>query len=119
MGIAVKILRPIIVFLGLVAAWEALVLLSGVQHFILPGPLRVARALIVRWPELIGHAGVTVAEILLGLALGLILGCLSALIIATFRPARRWLLPVLVVSQAIPVFALAPVLAFQLAHAKL
>ena len=111
-----KILRPIIVFLGLVAAWEALVLLSGVQHFILPGPLRVARALIVRWPELIGHAGVTVAEILLGLALGVFLGCLSALIIATFRPARRWLLPVLVVSQAIPVFALAPVLVLWLGY---
>ncbi len=111
-----KILRPIIVFLGLVTAWEALVLLSGVQHFILPGPLRVARALIVRWPELIGHAGVTVAVILLGLALGVFLGCLSALIIATFRPARRWLLPVLVVSQAIPVFALAPVLVLWLGY---
>ncbi len=111
-----RILRPIIVFLGLVAAWEALVLLSGVQHFILPGPLRVARALIARWPELIGHAGVTAAEILLGLALGMFLGCLSALVIATFRPARRWLMPVLVVSQAIPVFALAPVLVLWLGY---
>src|SRR3546814_14116908 len=27
-----------------------------------------------------------------------------------FRPARHWLLPVVVVSQAIPVFALAPLL---------
>ena len=105
-----KILRPIIVFLGLVAAWELLVLATGVQHFILPGPLRVARALAAHWPELLEHAGVTVTEILLGLALGTLLGCLTALIIASFRPARRWLLPVLVVSQAIPVFALAPVL---------
>ena len=29
---------------------------------------------------------------------------------AYFRPARRWLLPVLVISQAVPVFALAPLL---------
>ena len=29
---------------------------------------------------------------------------------AYFRPARSWILPVLVVSQAVPVFALAPVL---------
>ncbi len=105
-----KVLRPVIIFLGLIAAWQVLVLATGAPHYILPGPLRVARALVERWPELIGHAGVTVAEILLGLALGLFLGCLSALIIASFRPARRWLMPVLVVSQAIPVFALAPVL---------
>ena len=111
-----KFLRPIIVFVGLIAAWEALVLLSGVQHFILPGPGRVARALAAHWPELLEHAGVTITEILLGLALGALLGCLSALIIASFRPARRWLLPVLVVSQAIPVFALAPVLVLWLGY---
>ena len=105
-----KVLRPIIIFLGLIAAWEALVLATGVEHFILPGPGRVARALVERWTELMGHAGVTVSEIVLGLALGALLGCGSALLIASFRPARRWLLPVLVVSQAIPVFALAPVL---------
>ncbi len=111
-----KVLRPIIIFLGLIAAWEALVLATGVEHFILPGPGRVARALMERWPELIGHAGVTVTEIVLGLVLGTGLGCASALLIASFRPARRWLLPVLVVSQAIPVFALAPVLVLWLGY---
>ncbi len=111
-----KVLRPIIVFLGLVAAWELLVLATDVQHFILPGPGRVARALATHWPELLEHAGVTVTEILLGLALGALLGCLSALVIASFRPARLWLLPVLVVSQAIPVFALAPVLVLWLGY---
>ncbi len=111
-----KVLRPIIIFLGLIAAWEALVLATGVEHFILPGPGRVARALVARWPELIGHAGVTGTEIVLGLVLGTLLGCASALLIASFRPARRWLLPVLVVSQAIPVFALAPVLVLWLGY---
>ncbi len=105
-----KILRPVIIFLGLIGAWQIVVLATGAPHYILPGPVRVARALVARWPELLGHAGVTVLEILLGLALGVLLGCASALVIASFRPARRWLLPVLVVSQAIPVFTLAPML---------
>jgi putative hydroxymethylpyrimidine transport system permease protein len=65
-----KILRPVIVFIGLIAAWWALVLATGAPHFILPGPLLVARALAAHWPELLEHAGVTVTEILLGLALG-------------------------------------------------
>ncbi len=111
-----KYLRPLIIFLGLIAVWQIVVLATEAPHYILPGPARVARALAERWPELLGHAGVTVSEILLGLALGALLGCLSALVIASFRPARRWLLPVLVVSQAIPVLALAPVLVLWLGY---
>ncbi len=111
-----RVLRPLVIFLGLIATWQIVVLATGAPHYILPGPARVARALLERWPELLGHAGVTVAEILLGLALGALLGCVSALVIASFRPARRWLLPVLVVSQAIPVFALAPVLVLWLGY---
>ncbi len=111
-----KLLRPLVIFLGLIGTWQIVVWATAAPHYILPGPARVARALIERWPELLGHAGVTALEILLGLALGALLGCISALIIASFRPARRWLLPVLVVSQAIPVFALAPVLVLWLGY---
>jgi putative hydroxymethylpyrimidine transport system permease protein len=111
-----RVLRPLIIFLGLIGAWQMVVLATGAPHYILPAPARVARALAERWPELLGHAGVTALEIVLGLALGALLGCVSALVIASFRPARRWLLPVLVVSQAIPVFALAPVLVLWLGY---
>ncbi len=105
-----NLLRGAVIFLGLLAVWQALVSLTGVESFILPGPLAVARALASRWSLLAENAGVTILEILLGLACGSLLGAASALLIAAFRPARQWLLPVLVVSQAIPVFALAPLL---------
>ena len=110
------LLRPVIIFAGLIAVWQAIVSVTGVEHFILPAPGRVALVLVERWPELLGHAGVTITEILLGLLLGTVFGCASAVLIASFRPARRWLLPVLVVSQAIPVFALAPVLVLWLGY---
>ncbi len=109
-------LRPIVIFLCLIGAWQALVWLTGVEHFILPGPGRVAVALVERWPSLLRHAGITIVEILLGLAIGVVLGCASAIVISALRPARRWLLPVLVVSQAIPVFALAPILVLWLGY---
>ncbi len=105
-----RILRPLVIFLGLIGAWQFVVWATAAPHYILPAPGRVARALLERWPELIGHAGITALEILLGLALGVLLGCISALVIASFRPARRWLLPVLVISQAIKEFTLAPML---------
>lgn len=111
-----RVIRALVVFLGLVLAWQGLVMLTGAPHFILPPPLRVTRALAENWPLLLDHAGITVLEVLLGLVLGATLGCTSALIIATQSLARRWLLPVLVVSQAIPVFALAPVLVLWLGY---
>lgn len=111
-----RLLRPTVIFLGLLGAWQALVAVTGVQHYILPGPGRVAWALADNWRILLGQAGVTAAEILLGLVLGTALGIGSALMIASFRPVRRWLMPVLVVSQAIPVFAIAPVLVLWLGY---
>ena len=110
------VLRPIVIFLVLLALWQALVWATAVEAFILPGPGLVALALVAHWQNLLGHAAVTVSEILLGLVIGTLLGCASAILIQAVRPARRWLLPVLVVSQAIPVFALAPILVLWLGY---
>ena len=103
-------LRPIIVFVGILAAWQAIVSGFSIAPFILPGPLAVFDIAVERADTLAGHAMVTVSEILLGLLFGTIMGTVSALVMAYFRSARAWVLPVLVVSQAVPVFALAPVL---------
>ncbi len=103
-------LRPLIVFAGLLVLWQAIVSLFGVAPFILPAPLDVLTTAIARADILAGHARITILEIFLGLIFGTAFGALSALTMAYFRPARSWILPVLVVSQAVPVFALAPVL---------
>jgi len=104
------LLRPLVILLGLLIVWQAAVWLSDVPHFMLPGPGAVLAVLRERYVVLAGHTLVTVSEILLGLLFGTALGATSALLMAYFRPARAWLMPVLVVSQAIPVFALAPIL---------
>jgi putative hydroxymethylpyrimidine transport system permease protein len=95
---------------GLVLLWQGFVWVTGVPPFLLPSPWRVAQALIARWDSIASHALVTGTEILAGLALGTLLGCTMALTLAAWRGGRRWLLPVLVVFQAIPVFAIAPLL---------
>jgi len=103
-------LRPLIVFAGLLVVWQGVVSAFAVAPFILPPPLAVLETAIARADILAGHASITIAEIFLGLIFGTAFGALNALTMAYFRPARAWILPVLVVSQAIPVFALAPVL---------
>ncbi|MGE0256536.1 MAG: ABC transporter permease [Alphaproteobacteria bacterium] len=102
--------RPFIVFAGLIVVWQAVVTVFGLPRFILPPPLLVAEMLVERADTLAAHAMLTLLEIVLGLVFGTLLGAASALVMATVRAARTWLLPVLVVSQAVPVFALAPVL---------
>ncbi len=100
----------------MIAAWEFAVRALGVASYILPAPSAVATALWSRPAFFVHHAGVTGAEILIGLALGIVLGGLFALTLAFAAPLRRWLMPVLVVSQALPVFAIAPLLVIWLGY---
>jgi putative hydroxymethylpyrimidine transport system permease protein len=103
-------LRPIIILCGLVTVWQIVIWLTQVEHFILPAPAAVAGAIIDDWDLLLDNAGITLAEIIIGLILGVAFGCLTALTMAASARARVWVLPVVVASQAIPVFALAPLL---------
>ncbi len=105
-----RLLKPLGIIIGLMVAWQLLVSVSGVQSFILPGPGRVIETLFKHLDLLLEHAAVTLTEMVIGLLAGSVLGLFSALSLTQFRSLRAWLLPVLVISQAIPVFALAPVL---------
>lgn len=105
-----NLLRALVAAAGLLLLWQGFVWWSEVPPFLLPSPARVALALVDRWDSLLHHALITASEILLGLALGTALGCLMALALAAWPAGRRWLLPLLLMSQAIPVFAIAPLL---------
>lgn len=102
--------RACLIFSLLLAAWWLLVKVTGVPKFILPSPDLVLQRLWELRVALWHHTVVTFTEIVLGLLLGLSMGLCFALAMLRFRPVRLWLLPVLLASQAIPVFALAPVL---------
>ncbi len=109
-------MRALVTVAVLLAVWQGVVAATGVPRFILPPPGRVATTLWSQWAVIGPHALTTLAEILLGLLLGAALGAAAAMTIAQFAAARRWLLPVLVASQAVPVFALAPILVLWLGY---
>ena len=105
-----KLVRYTVLAGGFLLLWQLLVTVTAVPPYILPGPLPVLRAIIGHIPVLSGHLLITLAEILLGLSIGTILGSCCALVMIILPMIRPWMLPILVVSQAIPVFALAPLL---------
>jgi len=107
----VLLLRAVAVAVVLVAIWQAVVLIFAPPVFMLPPPARVFTALISR-PDLWQvHAVTTLTESVLGLLIGTALGVLLALAMSFVPLTRCVLLPVMVVSQAVPVFAIAPLLA--------
>ena len=109
-------MRPLITAIGLLLAWEALTWATGVPGYILPPPSRVAVVMFERFDLLIEQAAWTAAEMILGLALGLILGATLAVVFAASAGWRRWALPLVIVSQAIPVIAIAPLLVLWLGY---
>ncbi len=104
------LVRGLAVAGGLVAAWQSFVMLSGLPNFMLPTPIAVLQVFMAQGHTLLPHAGVTALETVLGLVFGLLAGVLTATAMAFALPLRRILLPVLVVTQALPVFAIAPLL---------
>jgi putative hydroxymethylpyrimidine transport system permease protein len=111
-----RLLQPVATLAGILILWQAVVWLTGVPRFLLPPPAEVAMALVQRADLLAEHAAVTLLEIALGFTFGGVLGGTSAVLIGYSARARRWLMPLLVVSQAIPVFALAPLLVLWLGY---
>lgn len=103
-------LRALTTFAGLVVLWQVVVLATGMPHYLLPAPTRVAQVFWARADILWDNAQITMLEIVLGLILGVLAGASCALLLMASRLARRWVLPVLIASQAIPTFAIAPLL---------
>lgn len=111
--IARKFLRPATGAAVIMAAFltaELLIRLLDVPAYILPAPSRVVAALADKWPFLLENAAITAAEIVVGLAAGATVGIATALAMAQLPWLMRALRPVLIVSQALPVFAIAPLL---------
>ena len=98
------------------ALWQAVVWASGVPAFILPGPEAVARALTRNAGLLAQHAGFTLGNLAMGLTAGVALGVMTALQLAISPAARVLVRPLLIFAQAVPVFALAPVVTLWLGY---
>jgi len=101
---------------GLIVVWQLVVSLTDVPRFILPSPYLVAVSFIENFGLIAEHTLITLSEIMFGLAIGIALGMITALLFEISTAARFFLKPVLIFSQAIPVFALAPVLTLWLGY---
>jgi NitT/TauT family transport system permease protein len=96
-----------------IAIWKAIVIISGFPPFILPSPELVAARFISAWADgtIAPHAFRTLYEVALGFGIGATLALVVGYLLARLPLAERLLSPYLVAAQAVPILALAPLLA--------
>jgi putative hydroxymethylpyrimidine transport system permease protein len=102
--------------LAAMAVWEALCRLLQIPDFILPPPSSIFSVAFFEAPAILPHAGVTALEIVAGIGLSLMVALPVAVTMFTRRAVERALTPFLIASQAVPVFAIAPLLVVWLGY---
>eukprot|EP01037_Dinobryon_pediforme_P025223 gene25223-27295_t len=105
-----RILTNVAALAGPLAIWWCIVVVFRPEPFILPGPDRVLAAMILRWRDLAAHGATTALEILIGLVAGSLVGAALALAMALLPAFGRAATPIVVTTQSLPVFAIAPML---------
>ena len=106
-------LSVVAAFVVFVLVWQAIVIISGLPVYILPPPGTVAERFVKAWTDgtIEPHLAVTLVEVALGFAVGAGLALVVGYALARSAIVERLLSPYLVAAQAIPILALAPLLA--------
>jgi NitT/TauT family transport system permease protein len=104
------IVPPLAVLLLLLALWEGLVRWRQIPEYVLPGPLRIASALVESWPALFPSLLFTLAVTGQALLAAVVLGGGLAVVLAQSRWIERSVFPLAVVLQVTPIVAIAPLI---------
>ena len=109
-------LRGLIIAATIFAIWEFCCVYFNLPPFMLPPPSKIFMSIYTNWDLRLKHASYTLVEILASIFIGTIIGVITALIISSSERLKRWVMPILLASQSIPVFALAPLLILWLGY---
>ena len=109
-------IRFLATFIIILIFWQLICIILNLPPFILPTPYLVGLSLIENYYEILNHTKITLLEIILSLIFGILIGTIFAILVSTSNNLKRWLMPILLSSQAIPVFALAPILVLWLGY---
>jgi len=108
-GWAGLILPPLVFSLLFLAAWQAYCVFFDISDAALPTPVDVAEALWDNRELLFDNMWVTLQETLLGLLCAVVVGVTLGALIRSSRTIERAIYPWLVISQLVPIPAIAPV----------
>jgi NitT/TauT family transport system permease protein len=105
-----RIAAPVLVGLVVIAAWYALVKVSGVQKVLVPSPVDVAEALVEDWGLLSHSLLITLRITLAAFLCATVLGTLIAFAFAQSRVVEASFFPYAVLLQVTPIVAISPLI---------
>lgn len=116
-GLLIKKLQNIInklyaptFIIGLVIIWQIVCSLDLIPAYMLPSPIQVIKAFIEEFNVLIGHLAISLSEAFLGLIIGISVAFILAIGMDHYKVLYKLLYPLLIISQTVPVIAIAPLL---------
>jgi ABC-type nitrate/sulfonate/bicarbonate transport system permease component len=102
-----KAILPVTSILVLLLVWEGIVVVFHVQPYVAPRPLAAIQAVTDNWGALWPLVLQIVRETLLGFVGGALIGIFFGVVMSKVRFIQKILYPQLIVSQAVPVIAIA------------
>lgn len=105
-----RLLAPAAGLAVVLAMWEAIVEAFDIPGYILPPPSEFLPTVVTEWSQLWSATLVTAEEVIAGFLLGAIFSIPLALLLASLRPVRETLYPLIVFFQVVPKIAVAPLM---------
>lgn len=102
-----RFLMPVAAVAGVFVLWDIAIRLFDVRPYVVPSPGDAFRSILDDWDTLSGLTWTTLKETLIGFVVGAVAGFAIAVLMSRWSLVRRFLYPVLIASQAIPVVAIA------------
>ena len=105
-----RVVLPIVIILALFMAWELVVRINKIPHYILPAPTVILRTLFDNWGNLAPALWFTVKLTLMALAAAVVGGVALAAAFAMSKWVEISLFPIAVILQVTPIVAIAPLI---------
>ena len=104
-------LIPIGFQIVLLLIWQMVVDKNIVERFMLPSPKDIITTLFEILPTIKQHIYITLKEAMIGFSIAIVLALILAILMDSIKVIRKAIYPILVVSQTIPIIAIAPLFA--------
>ncbi len=108
-GVLERLAPPVLILAVALGAWEIAIRVLDVPPWLLPAPSDIAMRF-AKASNLPYHTGLTVLEALAGFALSAVCGVTLSALIVHSRFLERGVFPYIIVSNAIPIIAIIPLL---------
>ena len=111
-------IAPLTAIIFIIVLWETLSYTEFVPAYMLPSPVKVAKAFADNFPIMMKQAAVTLQEAGYGLLIGIILALIVSVLMDRFGFLYKAIYPILVITQTIPTIAVAPLLVLWMGFGK-